>query len=265
QVKLDGGKSCGGANECASGFCTDGVCCNGACGGQCEYCNADPTSAGTCVPVQGLPQNGRPACAAAPTDQPCLAAVCDGETTDSCAGFAGSQVVCQDASCADGKATGTARCDGAGSCSVDKPVDCGAFKCGPTECLTACQSDTDCADGNSCVEGVCSSGARCSDDLTSLIATDGSAQNCSPFLCQGQACLKNCSSSSDCADGFVCNPNDKNCEAITASPQQDSNCSCRAVGTSSTPARNRLWLGLLVLGCAVARGRRQSSRPRRAK
>ena len=135
---------------------------------------------------------------------------------------------------------------------TDKPVDCGAFKCGATECLTTCQADTDCADGNSCVAGVCSSGARWPDDFTSLIATDGSQQLCSPFLCQGQACLKNCSASSDCADGFVCNPNDMSCEAIAANSQSASGCGCsrrwrrqesRTQPTLARPVRARPCLG----------------------
>ncbi|MEO1484059.1 MAG: hypothetical protein AAFU77_18295, partial [Myxococcota bacterium] len=40
------GESCGGNNECASGFCTDGVCCESACSGTCQEC-----STGACLSV----------------------------------------------------------------------------------------------------------------------------------------------------------------------------------------------------------------------
>lgn len=45
-------------------------------------------------------------------------------------------------------------CDITGSCQVQ--IDsCGAFACGGAACLTQCQSDTDCAEGASCVDGRC--------------------------------------------------------------------------------------------------------------
>lgn len=253
-LKSADGVSCGAKNECASDFCVDGVCCAEACDGQCEACG-EKAAKGKCVAVQGSPRGNRPACDEAPANEPCQVVACNGKENarDQCAGYVGSDVTCQDATCRDGLATGTGRCNGKGTCAVDAPVECGAYKCGATECLTACDSDADCTDGNRCTEQKCGTGARCSDDLASVVDADGNSTSCAPFLCQGDACLKACSISTDCADGYLCNAESQQCEAASSpTPTDSSGCGCRMAGGSrrggELPAL--LGLGLLVLARA---------------
>jgi MYXO-CTERM domain-containing protein len=141
-------------------------------------------------------------------------------------------------------------------CAVDPPVECGAYKCGAVECLTACVSDADCTEGNRCTGQKCGSGARCSDDLTSVLDADGNATSCSPFLCQGQACLKACSVSTDCADGYVCNSDNQQCEASTTkAPTDSSGCGCRAAG-GRAGGGFPLLVGVALLALGGARRRR---------
>lgn len=255
--KAADGASCAAKNECASNFCVDGVCCAEACDGQCEAC-AEKSAKGKCVAVLGNPRGARPACDEAPAGEPCREAHCSGndEERTSCAGYVSSEITCQDPGCQDGLQTGTGRCNGKGMCAVDAPVECGAYKCGATECLTACETDADCTEGNRCTDQKCGSGARCSDDLTSVLDADGNATSCAPLLCQGQACLKACSVSTDCADGYVCNSDNQQCEASTiTAPTDSSGCGCRAAGGRGSRLPPLVGVAVLALWCARRRRR----------
>ena len=144
--------------------------------------------------------------------------------------------------------------NGKGACAVDAPVDCGAYECGATECLTECKSDTDCIVPNRCTNQKCGSGARCSDDLTSVVDADSNATACAPCLCQGEACLIACSSTTDCADGYVCNAQNQQCEAVTPNSATDAGCGCRAAGRSRHGGTAQLLcLALLLLLLMISR------------
>jgi MYXO-CTERM domain-containing protein len=252
--KLPDGSACDRAEACQNGFCTDGFCCNKACDGQCEACG-EKGAEGKCVPVLGDPRGERAACPAAPADEPCQAASCNGKVADHCAGFAGSKVKCQDPLCEDGQATGQGLCDGEGQCGVAAPVECGAYVCGATECLTSCATDKDCVAGNSCVDHECLSGAKCSDDGLSVVEVNSTSTSCGAYTCQGGACLKNCGTSEDCAPNYICDASAKQCIQPNVAPQtDDSGCGCRAVG--AVPP-NRSWLAVVAAFTLLGARRRR--------
>ena len=154
----DDGEACGVAAQCASNFCTDGVCCEAACDGQCELCN----SKGACEPVTGEPQGGRDACNG---DPEVCGGTCDGQTRDACT-YPSSAQSCG-SSCTDGQQLPSV-CDSNGACVESTPIPCGNYACGELECLTSCQSGSDCAAGFSCDGESCKpTGSKCSDDLSS--------------------------------------------------------------------------------------------------
>jgi MYXO-CTERM domain-containing protein len=254
--KLTDGSPCERKEACQSGFCTDGLCCNKGCDGQCEACG-EKGAEGKCVPVLGDPRGERAVCPEAPADEPCQAASCNGKVGDHCAGFATSKVKCQDPRCEDGQATGQGLCDGDGNCGVAAPVECGAYVCGPSQCLTNCDADKDCVAGNSCVDHECLSGAKCSDDGLSVVEVNSTSTSCGAFTCQAGACLKNCSSTDDCAPAYVCDVDSKQCIQPLAPPADDSGCGCRAVGGTSP---DRSWLAVVLsLTLLGARRRRRAS------
>ncbi len=182
--KHDPGATCGAGNQCGTGFCADGVCCSAACNGQCEACDV-ASSVGTCTPVAGPPHAGRPGCA---SDATACAGTCDGANPSACA-YPGASTVCRPASCTAGVATIQGVCAGTGSCPPAQTQACGAFACGPAECVGVCVVDTDCADGNWCSGGVCmprkANGGSCgaADQCTSGLCVDGV---CCDAACTGQ-------------------------------------------------------------------------------
>ncbi|MGH2532327.1 MAG: hypothetical protein ACRDJW_08455 [Thermomicrobiales bacterium] len=140
------GTPCTRATECASFHCVDGVCCDSSCTGQCEACSA----AGICTTVSGAPRGNRPAC---PGNGAC-AATCDGQNPNGCT-FPGSDVVCGEPACVDGRQT-TSACGGNGTCHPTT-TSCGLFVCNPegTVCRTTCSTNEDCVGQAHCADGVC--------------------------------------------------------------------------------------------------------------
>jgi hypothetical protein len=208
------------------------VCCDGACSGQCESCG-ELDALGLCVAIRGEPRSERPACPAAPADEPCLATECDGETRGECRLLAGADVVCSEESCVDGFATREARCDGDGSCATSTPEDCAPYVCGGSVCGTNCGSDADCAGGFRCEAPRCVAGATCSDDELELIGVDGERTSCSPYRCAIDRCRIGCDTTAHCAPGFACNPENQQCEtAHTQEAADDGGCGCRTAGKS---------------------------------
>jgi hypothetical protein len=198
------GAACATDAECASGFCTDGVCCDRRCDAQCEACD-QPATRGTCSPVSGAPRGARPAC----EGDVCGKKACDGaKDPTACVAFAnGGTTVCAPARCEGATLIPQSTCDGAGTCATPPKASCGKYACdGATlACRTKCRGNDDCATGFFCVAEVCSEGARCSDDRTKSISTDGLEAACAPFLCGTDGtCLRSCAVSTDCASGNIC-------------------------------------------------------------
>lgn len=214
---LSPGAPCDDAVQCDSGLCVDGLCCDSACTGQCEACDVEG-SEGQCVPVSGAPHGARPACdAEAPTDA-CDAAVCDGTNRTACDGTIGP---------------------------------CIPYACTVDGCLDNCGTDTDCAIGHHCEDGVCLTG-QC--DGTIATTPEGQVIDCAPYICQADgSCRTSCADVSDCADPFGC---DFAGRCVQRPPNDvPSDCACRAVGTGSGSSRAGWLAGLLLLGCLVRRRR----------
>ncbi len=256
------GTACTESASCASGFCVDGFCCGRACDGQCEACDV-AASPGTCTPIVGPPHGTRTACADGGGD-PCALRLCDGQTTSSCQGFAGSDVGCRDQSCTDGVETFSATCNGQGQCGptldATQSKVCFPFVCGDGSCKGTCAADGDCAQGNVCRGTQCVSGATCKDDVT-VVDISGEERSCSPFLCVAGACQGFCASSSECAPGFVCDTEQGQgvCipPALGSAPADEGGCGCRTAPTRGAPGA--VTLALALLAGAFARRRRARS------
>jgi len=246
---LELGQPCAGKNQCASEHCTDGVCCDVACDRQCEAC-AVVGAEGTCAPISGTPAAGRPTCDQRDATDPCSQTICDGVVRDSCAGYAGGDVSCGDASCTADVLTKATFCDGSGACPVPETQDCEPYACATDACLDACSDTTDCAPGSVCDGGICASPATCQG--STLIESDGSAIDCSPYLCVDGGCATSCAYSTDCGERYVCDAEGR-CVIPPDASARVEGCSCHIVGEFSgrTPWR-ALW-GLLLGSVWLAR------------
>jgi hypothetical protein len=256
------GKTCSESVECESGFCVDGLCCDASCRGQCEACNL-PGDEGICTPVQGEPVGDRAACEQSGEE---CGGECDGVTADSCS-YPDDSFTCGEPSCADGFASSSS-CDGNGFCVADDDEECQPYSCGGDECKRRCEIDDDCSQGFACdaTTGNCTPAAVasvCSDDRTESVGRGGTTI-CRPYLCDISrgACAVSCAATTDCSEGFVCEPTTKAC--ITIPPKssiEDEACSCRTVGGRD----NRSGYGLLAALSFLFAGLRRSNRRSRGK
>ena len=249
---LPNGSPCSEGLACQSAYCSDEVCCDSPCNGQCEACNVAP-NVGSCIPVVGPPKGSRPSCEDSDVD---CAGACDGVNRASC-NYPGSDISCGTSECSEGIAH-SSYCNAKGACVAADDRPCGAYACGETKCRTTCASPSDCAQGYSCSgQGTCVPGSTCSEDLTRSTGANGEV-SCAPFLCDSGTgrCHVICSLTSECAAGYVCNPDSKACipanQSVAAA--QDEGCGCNVPGRrSSTP------VGLLVAVIAVVLGRRRKA------
>ncbi|MBI2388171.1 MAG: SBBP repeat-containing protein [Deltaproteobacteria bacterium] len=242
--KFRNGDKCAAGRECTSGRCVDGVCCDVACTGSCEACDL-PGSEGLCAKVKGAPRGGRAPCAGAGT--PC-AGTCDGAAA-TCA-FPDAKTACG-AGCADAK---LASCDGKGACS--SPEACpGNYACAsPSACAATCAGDPGCAPGYGCAAGSCvPKTAKCSDDRSQAIATDGTASACGAYLCDPPSgtCPKQCTQTTDCAAGFACDG--AKCVALASEADDDAGCGCGVPGRARSS--EAAWLAVAAAIVAIARRR----------
>jgi hypothetical protein len=171
--KLTQSSPCQSDGQCMSNHCIDHVCCDTGCLGACFACNLAGT-VGTCTQVQAG-RDPRNACGGT---GPCKA-TCNGSGL--CA-FPGMSTSCGPASCA-GLTTEhrASTCDGAGACVDNGPLDCDAYQCIGTECVTTCLDDSVCAPGERCSGGKCgkhqSDGSVCADN-----------SDCESYHCVDQVC-----------------------------------------------------------------------------
>jgi hypothetical protein len=252
------GASCAIDAECGTGHCVDGVCCESACGGQCQACDV-PGQLGKCVAAKGKPHGTRAACAKG-TD-PCSEALCDGTDGTKCAAFVGAEVSCRDASCASGAATAAASCNGSGACPAATTTSCGAYACDGAACRTTCSTTNDCAKGYACDAGACQPHpTSCSDDLRSMITTDGKTTDCAPYLCRGDKCPSSCVSTGDCAAGYACDTDGTCVPAVQPSSSSDGGgCALGAPGDSHAASGARGLAGVALAIVVAARARRRRS------
>jgi hypothetical protein len=193
------------------------------------------------------------------TSSECLGR-CDGANRTVCV-YPGTDTLCGATAC-DGNVFKPYRCDGLGGCQQATTVDCGDYACDPDArmCRTACTTNADCASGAVCdaASGQCSqAGATCIDDHT-LQRSDGTTQDCKPYLCSGTSCRDGCTTADECAPGFVCDGTVcKANDAPIVSSGDEGGCGCRAAGGPGAPPPAPLLAGALL-----ARSRSARRRPR---
>ena len=279
QPKRTPGESCSKDAGCKSGTCVDGVCCTSACDGSCELCNlpnAQDVVDGVCrvVPANTEPAGDHAPCGGQPGDV--CAGICNG-SSPACV-YPDSATSCPGASCTGNVAIPRA-CDSLGSCIDQAGVDCAAYACDSATgaCKNVCLSNTDCAAGAVCnqASGVCATITNtCIDEFTSQ-SSDGKKSSCAPYKCSGGVCAQACTTSADCATGFVCqgskcveqsgNAPDSGAGASAGSPSSanadasgDSG-GCTVAG-SSRPAPS-WFVGLAAFALFELLRRRRSGRP----
>jgi hypothetical protein len=256
--QLANGTKCGNDRACASGACVDGYCCNGSCPGQCEACNV-AGSEGTCSPVVGSPHGSRRVCPVGTAANPCGAATCDGVSRTGCKPV-GADVGCGEEKCQASKTTSTGHCDGTGKCQSPPAISCNAYACDATRCRTSCQTHADCSGNNRCdAQGHCGPAARCDGDHLVTSADGTSSTDCSPYRCaETGGCKKSCSTSLDCAQGFLCS--DETCQPQSSDAGSSGGCALRA-RDAREPARPRQAVVALALALLVGLSRRRRRAP----
>jgi MYXO-CTERM domain-containing protein len=250
QSKL--GNQCVTVDSCASSFCVDGYCCDSPCSGQCQACDVEG-SLGACLATQGFPHGSRPACDESLPAEPCQAHRCDGTNTQACTSFVREEVTCRDATCAQGFATESATCDGAGHCPPPQQIACNGAVCDGDKCRESCASNEDCAKGASCNRntGHCVYGVACDDQSNAAVLPDGSEVSCAPYRCVATGCATACVSHVDCIDGYVCSQS--RCVSAPPAAADEAGCGCHV----GAPGSERFaWLVVLGALAWIARRRR---------
>ncbi|MGZ3452624.1 MAG: hypothetical protein ACXVEF_23650 [Polyangiales bacterium] len=240
--------------------CTGFTCAAGACLTSCamdaQCIAADYCDGGACKPkkADGEACTRGPECAT----NDCVKGTCGISCTDDAK--CGGSTYCDGTRCTKRLSNGTA-CERAPMCLTAFCIDgfccsdnrsCAPYVCGDTGCKTSCV-DTDCAPGNVCEGGKCipGTGASCSKDGLSSIGKDGAVTSCGAYRCRSDGiCNPSCTSSTDCAPGFVCNAGNKSCEGGAA---DDAGGGCQ-MGSRSEPS---LPLIGLMLGLVSATRRRK--------
>lgn len=211
---------CGSPTECASEFCVSGVCCDTKCDGVCDACSAAAKGSGvdgTCGPV------------------------------------AAGSVTCRAATCVDGVETPAAKCDGTDACPAAESKPCGRYACDGSRCRTTCRSTLDCAAGSACddIDKTCVDANTCDGDHT-IVSRTGEKKDCAPFKCDKTKCLENCTTTSQCTAGYVCNGS--LCVQTTEPPPADDDGGCAtSPGRRSASALLGAMLGLGLLARAARR------------
>lgn len=268
------GRACTAGEQCESGFCVDGVCCDSPCNEQCAACSLSG-SLGVCSPVTGAPVAPRVPCVGEGACQ----GSCDGGDITGCQ-FPGQGQVCAEASCVGDSVRPAARCD-EDECVPASTESCVPYSCDveAKACRTSCAGDQDCAAGARCEtsRGLCTQeGNRCADSFT--VETPSREQtSCAPYKCQSGSCQQQCTSSSDCADVYVCidsacvlppmggaGPGGEGPGVVAGAPpvaassssDDEGGCGCRAAGADS--GRTQYWC-LLGVALVLARRRRRTA------
>ncbi len=239
--------ACATSDDCVSGACSEGVCITAWDGGV-------PDSGPT--PIADAPAPTLPTTPVVGDFQRC------NKPSDCATGFC-VEGVCCDSACGD-RCHSCALLTSPGKCTeeptgVDLKNECGPANtclgtCGPGGACIGAGTGTMCA-RNRCVgptQGVGS--AYCAAPGATCPTSESVPFDCAPYLCEPAfgACRSQCASSSDCANGYVCDVPSKTCVAPPP-PPEDSGCAT----SRSSSASSAVLLGLAVIS-AVARRRRDS-------
>jgi hypothetical protein len=138
----------------------------------------------------------------------------------------------------------------------------------------ACGADAEC-DSAICAQGVCCN-ARCDGttaacdlegtkgtcaprlaacvDLVTVRGADGTTKSCAPYLCNAGTCPTTCTTSADCAGGYLCDVSSHACVAASLGASSSSG-GCAVEGHGAGGALAAFGAGLSLLA-AIARRRR---------
>ncbi|MBX7197028.1 MAG: hypothetical protein K1X94_33575, partial [Sandaracinaceae bacterium] len=254
------GKTC--KTSCATGTdCTSGYCdlATGKCGTPPGDGGVADTGADTGI---GVAETGAPAVPAKPSVdgfQRCR------KSSECSTGFCVDGVCC-DSACGD-RCHSCALFTSPGKCTVE-PIGVDLRnECGPAnQCLGTCDGTGQCigaGTGTMCGRNRCTTAsagvgaAYCSAPGAKCPLDEATPFECAPFACEPAfgACLTACVSSTDCANGFVCDLASKTCVA-PAPAAEDSGC-----GVHGGAAPFGAWVVALLLA-AGARRTRTSTSPR---
>jgi hypothetical protein len=283
EVLAQNGVACAADAECGSAHCVDSVCCDSACaGGSCAsgVCTPPPdagpmdtgadstsdTGADTTVADTGMDSpadTGGPVTDVMPADPgkpPVVAGDAKSCTTASeCAsGFCVDHVCCNEAcegtcrSCALPQAPGLCALqplgyDLRGECESDKPCysTCANGACVPSFAGARCAEQT-------CTGPSTGRGAAVCSDLKGQCLRDQAIEfDCAPYACAPAfgACLRDCTSTADCAPGNVCDLGSQHCVSA-ASGEDSGGCAIRSASSGGFAA---FVLALVALGRARRR------------
>src|SRR6185503_1087384 len=134
--------------------------------------------------------------------------------------------------------------------------ECGKAPCTKTsECAAGFRCETETSD---CVPIPAS---ICDDDGVTQVNPDGTTDACSPYVCLGDHCLEQCTETTDCVAGFVCDPASKNCVAPGAGDAgDDTGCGCRVQGSARAAGTQRTMLAALFVVLVLGRRRTRPSK-----
>ncbi|APR75620.1 Kelch-like protein 1 [Minicystis rosea] len=264
QKKRDDGALCTSDEQCTHAHCVDGVCCENACTGQCEACDQVGFT-GLCRPVgtKTMPEQVHGTRTPCPGDGDCRG-LCDGTSPLACV-FANAGKSCGGTSCAcegDGCTTAkltSAICGSDGLCA-DVTSECpNGLRCDAAgeACTSTCKTDDDCVAEHFCNETThaCEAltGPRCDGAHTIRLPMEAD-QDCTPYRCQGTACLTECKSVDDCVSPKVCDVSGKCVDQLEAPVITSCAIASTDRGAGSTDAR--AMLGALALAALTLLGRR---------
>jgi len=188
------GATCGGANECASGFCEQGVCCGSACQGTCKSCALPGTTLGTCSNVPPTQGDVLGRCATTAASTCGTDGFCDGN--GACHLYT-TATQCAAGICPSGTAnlTPPRTCDGVGHCNAATTGHCDPFLCdGVSACKIACTvatSTADCLAPNTCLGTAC---GKKQNGVSCAIGGECNSGSCSQSVCCDRDCSSTCQS-----------------------------------------------------------------------
>ncbi|HET9955900.1 MAG TPA: kelch repeat-containing protein [Polyangiaceae bacterium] len=151
-------------------------------------------------------------------------------------------------------------------------LECASEQCFDGVCVAACESKSNCGEGQECSNGACipSSGAggesgnpnaapRCSADFKSSIV-DGSTSSCEGYRCNPATgkCAATCKQSSECSTGYLCDP-EHHCR-VPPERRPIEGCSVQPLQREAGSPASHVTAWLLGLGAVAFARRRRAAR-----
>ncbi len=275
-----GALECADATSCKTSCSTGDDCVTGACDaatGQCvtSWDGGVPDSGAEAGPDGGVGEDATPIADAPAPSIPATPVVSGFQrcsTGSDCATGFCVEGVCCDSPCQE-TCHSCALLTSPGKCTPEPTGVDLKNECGPANsCLGTCGPGAKCIGagaGTMCGRNRCTGPtqgigpAYCAGPGATCPVDDVVPFECGAYICEPAfgACRSDCSSSADCANGYVCDVPSKTCVAA-ATPSEDTGCSVPAPGGSAPARTGAGLLARLVAAAGVARARRASTTDR---